>query len=361
MGPWSAFFSGICLNNLLLVAWLAVGLFVGRRRGRKDIEDAVDLNEVTEMMGGLSDWTVDVSQEVSYYNEMVNRTMRWFRQDQAGSSEKLTQAVSLLSQIARANDLLKERLQQAETRLHDQTHELRTFMSEARTDSLTGLPNRRAFNDEVICREAEWNRHQVPFACLMIDIDRFKTINDRFGHAAGDEVLIAVARQLKAALRSTDTVARFGGEEFSLLFSFADFEEVLDVAHRIRRTICQTPIHYQGQSISVTISGGVGQILPHETGKQLLARADKTLYEAKANGRNAICWQDGQRYRSDREFQAQNTTQPPAQNLEISEVSDPIAASFYATCEDLRRQLSEMTQEVTTGSDLGSPCNELTG
>ena len=58
MGPWSAFFSGICLNNLLLVAWLAVGLFVGRRRGRKDIEDAVDLNEVTEMMGGLSDWTV---------------------------------------------------------------------------------------------------------------------------------------------------------------------------------------------------------------------------------------------------------------------------------------------------------------
>ncbi len=345
LGMWPAFFLGVAFTGLLLVAGLGIGLYVGRRRGRMDVEGSVDLRGVAAMMDGLADWTTDVMEDVTHYNALVDSATLWLAESDEADGKKLAQAVKLLSQIARTNDLLKERLAEAERRLHEQTGELQAFMSEARTDSLTGLSNRRAFQDELARRESEWKRHQIAFSVLMLDVDYFKRINDSHGHAAGDEVLAVVSHRLKEALRVSDLVARIGGEEFAVLLAFAEIDTALQTAERVRRMIGEESVAVGGREIRVTISGGVAQIREFESGKQLLARADEALYAAKAAGRDTVWWHDGTTTHPFAEARMAASSSAPHESR-VDSSSDP----FFAACADLRRQLFEMADAVTNDS-----------
>ena len=127
----------------------------------------------------------------------------------------------------------------------------------------------------------------------MIDIDFFKGVNDKYGHAAGDEVLRTVAGIIKQALRESDIPARYGGEEFAVLLPFTKIEEAKVVGERLRKAVEQAAIViYQDtpeeKNINVTISMGLAQFDNNETGEALFERADKALYESKANGRNQV-------------------------------------------------------------------------
>lgn len=163
------------------------------------------------------------------------------------------------------------------------------------TDPLTGIYNRRYFearcHDEI--RHAE--RHEQPLSCMLLDIDKFKQINDTLGHLAGDEVLRVVTERIKLQLRSNDIFARYGGEEFVVLLPQTSTKQAFQIAERIRATIASRPVQpLPDQELNVTISIGVSQLLHRLTEdramtfRKLVDSADGALYHAKENGRNRV-------------------------------------------------------------------------
>jgi diguanylate cyclase (GGDEF)-like protein len=133
-------------------------------------------------------------------------------------------------------------------------------------------------------------RFRQPLSALMLDVDHFKSVNDRFGHAVGDQVLRALADRCRTALRSIDILGRYGGEEFAILLPGTPQHPAASVlAERIRGRICESPVHTDAGNIPITVSVGVAGMLDesHDLG-ELLKRADQSLYLAKQQGRNRV-------------------------------------------------------------------------
>jgi two-component system cell cycle response regulator len=160
--------------------------------------------------------------------------------------------------------------------------------AEAVRDALTGLPNRRAFDDALAREVARAEREGAPLAALLLDVDRFMAVNDTHGHAAGDAVLRAVASRARAALRAADLLARVGGEELAALLPGADEAAAREAGERIRRAVKDGPVEAGGVAIPVTLSVGVAVRRAGEDGPALLARADARLYAAKRDGRDRV-------------------------------------------------------------------------
>ena len=157
------------------------------------------------------------------------------------------------------------------------------------TDYLTGILNRRAGQEYLERLIKRGDKDTEPFSILMIDIDHFKTVNDVYGHSAGDIVLQNIAGELKARLRPQDTLCRWGGEEFLLVLPGAGQEHALGIAERIRRTIAETKVPFKDWQIRCTISLGVaGTWEGSLEADELLVRADRSLYAAKHGGRNQV-------------------------------------------------------------------------
>jgi diguanylate cyclase (GGDEF)-like protein len=164
-------------------------------------------------------------------------------------------------------------------------HQIRVL---ATIDELSGIPNRRHFFAlaEAALMEAHAGRHAL--AVLMLDIDRFKQINDTHGHQVGDEVIRTVAGRLRSIGRSNDVIGRYGGEEFGLLLQVAT-DDALAVAERVRRAIADEPIETDAGALAVTVSIGVACLESRtEPLASLLGRADARLYDAKSAGRNRV-------------------------------------------------------------------------
>jgi diguanylate cyclase (GGDEF)-like protein len=160
--------------------------------------------------------------------------------------------------------------------------ELVAEQANARRDQLTGAPNRRAFEEALTAEHARIVRGSLPAGLFVVDIDRFKTINDRFGHAIGDEALVTVTRRLVESLRPSDIVARWGGEEITVLAPGLGSRQALErFAGRIRAIIGDDPLETSLDAIPVTVSVGAtlldGSIAPLEA----LRFADAALYDAK--------------------------------------------------------------------------------
>jgi len=168
------------------------------------------------------------------------------------------------------------------------------------TDALTGWSNRHYLEARLQEELARCRRERVPVACLMIDVDHFKAVNDRFGHLVGDDVLRGVARRIGAEVRGSDVAARYGGEEFVILLPGADARAGAVLAERIRARVADRPFDIGGgrAPLPVTVSIGVADLMPdaagdHDAAARLIARADAALYEAKAAGRNRVVLASG--------------------------------------------------------------------
>jgi diguanylate cyclase (GGDEF)-like protein len=158
------------------------------------------------------------------------------------------------------------------------------------TDSLTSLRNRRAFDQEFASRFEQARRYARPLSLVIIDLDYFKSINDQFGHSAGDGVLRGISQILDHGTRRSDFVARIGGEEFAVLLPETSLFEALHFAEKIRSTIMTATIRTEAATHKVTVSIGVANV-PHSvvtTPQSLFDAADQALYRAKARGRNRI-------------------------------------------------------------------------
>jgi len=163
-----------------------------------------------------------------------------------------------------------------------------TLEKSSRTDELTQIPNRRGILETLTAELATSDRHALPLAVLMADIDHFKSINDTHGHAAGDAALRVVSRTLGEALREGDSVGRLGGEEFLVLLPMLEGDRAEAAAERLRRRIEQTRAPFEGREIPLSISIGVGCRRQGDSVDSLLARADAALYAAKGAGRNRV-------------------------------------------------------------------------
>lgn len=160
--------------------------------------------------------------------------------------------------------------------------------ADANTDALTGLPNRRAFMTLLDARIAEAGTRGSRACVALFDIDWFKAVNDRYGHAAGDAVLVAFARAARETLREEDALARIGGEEFALILA-APPEEAFIVCERLRKVLSRTAVRLDtGASIGATVSAGVAALTVGGDGASVLAAADAALYRAKAAGRDQL-------------------------------------------------------------------------
>lgn len=158
-------------------------------------------------------------------------------------------------------------------------------------DPLTGLPNRRRLEEELV-RHEKLARRGRKISLMAVDIDNFKRVNDTHGHAAGDKVLRIAAQAIRATMRDSDIPARVGGEEFAVLLPDADINIARDAAERLRRTFAQT---FFGEGVGqLTISIGVAAMQRGESPEECLVRADTCLYVAKRNGRDRIVVDSGE-------------------------------------------------------------------
>jgi diguanylate cyclase len=158
---------------------------------------------------------------------------------------------------------------------------------EARRDPLTRLGNRREVDDRWPVLVAQCRANGKPLAVAMLDLDRFKQINDRFGHAIGDDVLVAMARLLRENTRSADIGARVGGEEFLLVLPDTDSHGAFEICERLRQRVATYPWNELAEGLSVTLSIGLACAPPYDP-DELTARADAALYDAKTQGRNCV-------------------------------------------------------------------------
>ncbi|PDT02627.1 GGDEF domain-containing protein [Rhizobium chutanense] len=165
--------------------------------------------------------------------------------------------------------------------LHELTLSRAEFEKLSRTDTLSGLLNRRAFTEALENTESD-------ASLVIFDVDRFKAINDRFGHACGDAVITAVSAVLTSAFDELSVVARLGGEEFGVIVSGEPLEARLERIQAVRARIAGGPIVAEGHNIGITISGGVADLVAGRSKQQLYASADRALYLAKALGRNRV-------------------------------------------------------------------------
>jgi len=163
------------------------------------------------------------------------------------------------------------------------------ILSLAAVDSLTGLFNKRHF-DEVFGKEvARADQTQQPLSLIVLDIDHFKKINDNFGHPVGDAVLKHVATVVKGQIRQGDTLCRVGGEEFALILPLTPLPLATQAAELIRAAVEANTCDAAGRSIPATLSLGVAQLAPREVPEGLYQRSDERLYAAKHSGRNRVC------------------------------------------------------------------------
>ena len=164
----------------------------------------------------------------------------------------------------------------------------RELSYQATHDPLTGIWNRSAILD-ILGREVLYaKRNKKPLSLALVDIDNFKLVNDTYGHAAGDTVLIEVVRRMQSALRHYDAVGRYGGEEFIVVMPGVSRKRALKIAERLRIRVAENPYSVMKKRIAVTLSVGVASEGRLGTAKSLLQFADKALYRAKASGRNRV-------------------------------------------------------------------------
>ena len=255
-------------------------------------------SEYKEIIGLLSKAMATLDFENKEYNRRV-----------IAQSQRL-QDITLLGDIKRLKQVLLQEVEQLREAVREKelrdvakieklaqqvsvlNSELQTARTESERDSLTGVCNRRAF-DRRLADLMTRNTMQVqPFALLIIDIDDFKRINDSYGHLTGDSVLVTMANKFRQSVRSEDMLARYGGEEFAILMLGASLRNAVKKGRQICEAVGSRRYVLEGiidcEPITITVSIGVGTWAKGDTVAELVGRADKALYQAKATGKNRV-------------------------------------------------------------------------
>lgn len=280
--------AGLAVGSSLL----ALGGLLGYWLGKKTIPaGTVDRQQFLSFLKNLATWTNEYAGDVSRYQTQLTEIDEKFRATKAAVPHEIVQT---LREIMDANRQLQSRLDSAEQKLDVQTNQISNVLVEARTDGLTGLLNRKAFDQALDGLFAQWIRQQKSFSMGMIDIDHFKHINDTYGHPAGDAVLRQISKLLQQNLAQEVCLARYGGEEFAVL-SMASGEKLAAALERLRQHICQLKIEHESHTLRLSFSAGAAEVASQDKISSLVRRADEALYAAKTGGRNRVYRHDATR------------------------------------------------------------------
>jgi len=265
------------------------------------------LRDAIDVISDISEDTLDSNEHAksafdNAYKSIANKSISSYKHSN-NRFEKLTQlheetisscsetAIDLPSLTEKFNEIqvhMIDEVKKANNIINQLSSQVESLERDSNLDSLTNVFNRRALSTHInnICskKTLKYELH-----LLMIDIDDFKLINDRYGHIAGDKVLIFIAKMLKKILRDGDKIFRYGGEEFVVILNRIESIHCKKIATRILELIAGNKLIYKGESLNVTISMGTTIFTPGDTSDSLIARADKALYRAKETGKNRIC------------------------------------------------------------------------
>lgn len=252
--------------------------------GRRDASAELDLEiqQELEAFGQRVDTSTDfpaLKASVSGHLLSIREAVGRFRTKESEREKYLSEQL----------DTMQEKMAAMEAQADHVKAELREQRHRATTDVLTQLPNREAWQERLNIEYQRWRRYGNPLTLAMLDIDFFKRVNDSYGHKAGDRVLQLMAKALRDRLRQTDFVARFGGEEFVLLFPETSTEAARDVLDGLRAHIKALPFHFRGEPVSVTFSAGVADFQSGDGIDEVFDLADRSLYKAKKAGRDQVC------------------------------------------------------------------------
>jgi diguanylate cyclase len=247
--------------------------FASNRSFKSAVDDEVrGLEATTRMAADLE----DLRQQVLTKIESIRGHVEVKRREDEVRENGLRNEVEQLRQTISA-------LEQEVTEYREKTRQAREL---SLRDPLTGCFNRLAYQERARAEEARWLRYGSPLSLIVFDLDRFKAINDTFGHRAGDEVLKTIAQIAGNQLRQVDFFARYGGEEFVALLPETPLAPALTVAEKVRCAVEVFRFHSRGKRVPLTLSCGVAQLTAGDAIETAFERADKALYLAKTSGRN---------------------------------------------------------------------------
>ncbi len=262
----------------------------GRVRGAVLSTHDSDASLARDSVARLHSLALRVAADVDEHNTRVGEVDKELS---VGSGQSDCTVSGLVKKLMQANEAVQKKLSETEGKLEDLSNQLEHHASEARTDVLTGLANRRAFDEESEKQLSQYKESESSFALMIIDIDRFKQVNDEYGHTFGDEILRGVGCLMTQNLRGRDSVTRYGGEEFAVMLPQSTMGDARRAAEMIRETVQNARFPMGDKEVRITISIGVAEVLPYEDVKSLVKRADQAMYAAKRGGRNRVYWHDG--------------------------------------------------------------------
>jgi diguanylate cyclase len=235
--------------------------------------------------------TSKVSSQVGEHNLRVQAINE---QLTSGEMQDIQAIGNAITRLVEANAWMQQQLDVAESKLESQARLIESHVNEARTDALTGIANRRAFDEEMDRCLDLLRIERVPACVMMLDVDYFKKFNDAHGHKLGDEVLRHVARALRQAAGESGLVCRYGGEEFAIIFPNTRAADAIPLAERCRTAIGETKIASEVGMLNVTASAGLAEFAARDTMETVLERADEALYASKRAGRDCGFQHNGQ-------------------------------------------------------------------
>ncbi len=253
---------------------------------RESYDDGVRLDDAMHAEVQDIENSINSAVDLRAAQELVHHHLNTIRQQLTRFRSAEAQRLQLAE---REVEVLSGRLKDMEVEVGRLQERVRSQRSQALVDPLTGIPNRLAYDERIALEFARWRRYGTPLCLAVWDVDRFKRINDRYGHQAGDKVLRVVAKMLKGHIRATDTVARYGGEEFVMLLPDTEIDGALRAVEKLRGSIEACEFHYRGNPVAITVSCGLAHFGEGDDPEEVFRRADEALYRAKADGRNRCC------------------------------------------------------------------------
>lgn len=265
------------------------------------------LNEITLQVADIQKLENDSFTHTETLNEELDKQIRLIRSgvDEADSIDRIKEMINQRIEILQDNMDEFIKVEQSRKLESDENHQalverlgnmeketetLRKCIEDERNkalnDALTKIPNRMAFDDRIATEYRRWQRYQTRLSLCLVDIDKFKGVNDTYGHKAGDIVLRTVAEKCASRIRNSDFFCRYGGEEFALILPESGIDIGMRVAEALRKTIEQCTFQYSEKIVPITISCGLAEFKGKDTIDTAFQRADKALYKAKNLGRN---------------------------------------------------------------------------